>query len=139
MGEDFAQPVRSKLERGSLGKLGHPLPPPAGKVRHEDIIAQVQLRLVQDDPAAGAASAAIEGAIELAAEVRRGPGVQRRRTWTRQELAADDLGNDVVGRSEHILVGCLLASGIGHLPGSIANEAFVPVRFHRHFRGTLPR
>jgi hypothetical protein len=38
------------------------------EVRHEHIAAQVQFGLVQNDPAAGAASTAIEWTIELASQ-----------------------------------------------------------------------
>ncbi len=67
--EHLADPVRRELERGCVRGLRHPLATPAREVGHEDVFVEVQLRLVEDDPAPRAAiSAAREGPVELTSD-----------------------------------------------------------------------
>ena len=53
--QDLADPVGREVEPGAIGTGRHPLAAPAGEVGDEDVGAEVQLGLVEDPPAAGAA------------------------------------------------------------------------------------
>ena len=43
----LAHPVRRQRDVSRLGKIWHPLPAPAHPVRHNDVLAEVQLRLAR--------------------------------------------------------------------------------------------
>ena len=53
--DHLAKPVGRQLEERDTGDLRHPFAAPAGQVRHDDVEAEVKLRLVEDDPSARAA------------------------------------------------------------------------------------
>ena len=65
-GEDLADPVGGEVEEGGVGEDRHALAAPAGEVGDEDVGAEVELGLDGEVPAAGAAGAALERAVELA-------------------------------------------------------------------------
>ena len=60
--EFFARPVRRQRAVRRVGIDRHSFAAPAGQIGDEDVLAQVQLRFVDDPPAAGAAGVVIEGA-----------------------------------------------------------------------------
>ena len=66
--KDFAHPVRRKRDVRHVGVLRHAFAPPTRQIGHHDIVAQVQFRLVDDPPAAGAVAVVVEGASNLGAE-----------------------------------------------------------------------
>lgn len=53
-GEDLTHPVGRDGEKGHIGKSRHSLAPPAGDVGDEDVAAEVELGLVEEDPVLGA-------------------------------------------------------------------------------------
>ena len=57
-----------KLEGGRVRKLRHTRSAPAGEIGNEDVAVKVKLGLVENDPSARPAFAAVEGAVEFAAE-----------------------------------------------------------------------
>ena len=80
---------------------------------------KVKLRLVENDPTARAALAAIEGPVELRAEARRCARVFRSGSRLRVEDAGDDLGHDVLRRGENVVVRRAPLGGITH-PRNVA-------------------
>lgn len=74
----FAGPVRREIEvRLVYGHLGHALAPPAREIRNENVSAEVELRLVEDDPSPGTPAPTIERAAQFAPEPCRRPRVPR--------------------------------------------------------------
>src|SRR5439155_12775036 len=72
--DHLAHPVRRKREPDHVREHRHPLPAPPGEIRDEYVVAEVQLRLVEDPPPAWRVSASrrpVE-AIEERAPDRRG-------------------------------------------------------------------
>lgn len=113
--QDFADPIGHHLEAVILGNLGHALAPPADQVRHDDfrIPDEVNLRLHQDPPAAGASPSLIERTAQLYGQPAfrdpmssGGPGLG-------MEFAADDLAYPILGQGEQLLVRRGLNGGMG--------------------------
>ncbi|HMG57659.1 MAG TPA: hypothetical protein VK601_29365 [Kofleriaceae bacterium] len=102
--QHLADPVGRHGDERRIGHHGEPLAPPAGQIGHDDVVAEVELGFVQDQPAARAAAAAHERRAKLVAEHR--PGGHRRTGGSveQPELAADDLGDHVLRRVDHILI-----------------------------------
>jgi hypothetical protein len=74
----------------------------------------VQLGLVQNPPAAGPAAALVEGAIEFAAQTGTGPQVPGRGARVGHQAAVDDLGDQMLGDLQKVLVGGVSEGGVGH-------------------------
>src|SRR2546422_32307 len=128
-GERLAGPVRSLLEPGDVREFGHVLAPPARKIRDEDIVAEVQLGLVQDPPAARLPCRArrlVEGA-QVHAHRRGGERVGRGGPGARDQLAVDELGHQVLGSLDDVLV--------GGPPSRGAHRASIPWRARRTMPG----
>lgn len=100
--QHFARPVGSKREVRRIGQLRHPPSAPARAVRHEDVVAEVQLRLQVDSPPARAYTSATERGSELEAEIGARPTMRRTRSWVRVQGTVGDLGHTVSGR---VLIG----------------------------------
>ncbi|HEY0484155.1 MAG TPA: hypothetical protein VGD37_41835 [Kofleriaceae bacterium] len=104
--QHLADPVRGHRDEGGVGDHCEPLAPPAGEIRDDDVVAEMKLRLVEDEPASGAAATALERRTELLSH-RRGCGGRRAAGAIRQaQLAADDLGDHALRRVDHVLIGC---------------------------------
>lgn len=105
-GEDLADPVGDEGAEGGVGReLRHALAAPADDVGDEDVVAEVDLGLDQDPPAAGAAAALVERPVHLVADCADRVGVPEPRTRVEIERAADDLGDLVGGSVDDVLVG----------------------------------
>lgn len=104
--ENLAHPVRGELECRGMGHLRHAFAAPPGDVGHEYVAVQVELGLMEEDPAPGAALAPIERAAKLHAEARGSARVGRSRAWLGHELTVDDLGDEMLGDRQQILVSC---------------------------------
>jgi hypothetical protein len=102
--DDFADPIRREGEVRRLGNGRQALAAPAGEVGHENIVSEVQLGLVEDPPAPWTTAAAVIRRPELASQDGRRHSV----TWSgpgrHDELAGDDLANDVLGQRQQIVV-----------------------------------
>ena len=72
-----ADPVRRGREERGIGQERQPIAPPACEIRDEDLVAEVELGLLEDQPAARAAAAAMERRAELVAERHRRGGGKR--------------------------------------------------------------
>lgn len=118
--EDFANPIGGELEERCVGKLGEALAAPAGEIGHEDLIDDMDLGLVQDDPPAGTrATATPERGAEVDAQAGRGGGVAEGRPRADDELAIHDLPDEILGERQQVLVGgWLLCGNSGHGPKS---------------------
>ena len=68
---------------------------PAGEVRHEQVLAEVQLGLVEDPPATGPGAAALERAAGVHAEHAGRDGVGGGGARARDQRAVDELGHQV--------------------------------------------
>lgn len=103
--QNLADPVGSAGKERDLGQFGHPLPPRACQIGHENVRPEIQFRRVDDPPPARPAAAAVEGHADLAAQP--GPGLGRtgRRTRAEAERAFDQLGDLVFRRVEQVLTG----------------------------------
>lgn len=77
------------------------------QVRDDDIVAEVQFGLVKDAPSARSPAAAIEGIAQDAAESRARVGMAGCRSRTREQLAVNKFGDEVIGHVQQIVVGGL--------------------------------
>ena len=112
--DDFADPIRSELERRDVRQLWHAATPPAGEIGDQDVGAEVKLGLDQDDPAARRArTAEVEGA-KCAAEPRGGARVARRGAGLGDQGTAHDLGDAMAGDFEELLVDRASARWFAH-------------------------
>jgi hypothetical protein len=68
------------------------------------MVAQMELRLVQEDPPSGPAASELEGWPEHAAEGASRKGMSRRRPGVRHQLAEQDLGHKGFGNSQQIFI-----------------------------------
>ena len=76
-----------------VGVDGHPLPAPSRKVGDQDVLAQVQLRLVDDPPTPGAAPTPAERSSELRTELRACQRMRHGGSGVGVECPVDDLGD----------------------------------------------
>src|SRR5436309_5055128 len=90
MATRFRTPNRAEASGRLIGDAGKPGSPPSSKIRNDDICAEVELRLVEDDPAARPATSAVKRAGQLASKRRRGLRVPKRRAWSREQFAVHD-------------------------------------------------
>ena len=104
-GEHLAYPVRRQGDVGRVGIVGHPLPAPPRQVRHQDVLVEMQLRLVDDPPPARTAAALAEGAYQLIAQIRARQRMRHGGPRLGVELPIDDLGHPIRRGVEHVLVG----------------------------------
>ena len=81
------------------------------QVRHDDIVAKVELRPVEDPPAARAAPSTIERTAEVGAETRAGYEMARAGSWGRVKLAVENLGDQMVWHGQEVVVGGWTTSG----------------------------
>ena len=103
--EHLAGPVRGEGEVGGVGEFGHPLAPPTRQVRDHHLFAEVELRLEEDPPSAGAVAAAVKRWAEFSTEHGACDRMRRRRPRVRVERPADDLRDQVRGCVDDVLVG----------------------------------
>src|SRR5262249_4948901 len=87
---------------------------PSREVRHENVIVEMELDLVQDPPATGSALSPKERSDEIAAEEACHVRMRERRPWGDDELALDDLSNNVLREREEIFVGGRFFRRRGH-------------------------
>src|SRR5262245_38383279 len=90
----------------------------------------MQLRFVENPPVTGFASSAwwaIKAAEEIAPNGRRGPRVRCRRTRAREQLAIDDLGDEMVRNGDQVVVGGAARRGTHlHAGLSMARATLTP-------------
>jgi hypothetical protein len=97
------------------------LAPPTGEVGNEDVLAQMKLGLVEEDPASRATTTAVEWRSQLLAHAGRGPRVRSSGSGLRVKHPVNDLGHAVRRDREEVLVRCASDRGIGHgesVPGA---------------------
>ena len=113
--EHLADPVRYDGEKSTGARLDRKsLLLPANEVGHQDLVVEVQLRLMHDVPAARPPAAPDEHPTQVYSQLRSHHGVRTRRARLRIELARDDLPGHVLRQSEDVLVGRAASGGIGH-------------------------
>jgi hypothetical protein len=83
---------------------------------------QVELGFIEDDPTTGAATTAVERPIELCSKARGRASVVRRRTRARDQLAVEELCNEMCGDLSEVIVGRAAPGGISH-HGEFSNIA----------------
>jgi hypothetical protein len=91
--EHLTSPVRSQLEGGDVGHGRHALAPPAGKVGNQDLVAEVQLGLIEDPPAprnTRGVRRTAEGSDEREADHRQRERIGRGRPRASDQLAVDE-------------------------------------------------
>src|SRR3990167_9026408 len=103
--QDLAGPVGGELEPGGFRQRGHAFTAPAGDIGDDDVAAQVQLRFVENPPAAGTALAPIEWVPEIAAQRGISLGMFRRGARMGVQLAEENLSHQVFREGEEVFVG----------------------------------
>ena len=107
--EHLAHPVGREGEVSRRGHDWHALCAPAREVGDEDVaLGKVQIRFVQNPPAAGAARAAVKRATDSFTEPRRSSRVSRCRPRLQAKLARDRADAALLHRGE-VGGGCRLA------------------------------
>jgi hypothetical protein len=102
--EHLADPIGHQGEERLTGDGRHSLPPPASQVRHNDVLAEMQLRLVEDPPPAGPVDTPVEGISENHADLRSHRRVRLPRPGAQEQFPIEDLGHLVLGGVQHVLV-----------------------------------
>lgn len=87
--------VGRQRDVGGSREPRHALAPSTGEVGDDDLLAQVQLRLVYDLPGAQTSTPMIEGAADFDPEHRSGSGMRHGRARVEMKSAANDLGHHV--------------------------------------------
>src|SRR5690606_12537592 len=122
-------PVRNQTEPGGIRQRGQPLTAPAGDIGHQNVTAQMELRLVEHPPAAGSTYAAPEWPAQGVAQ--HGIGQRMPGGWPRMnlQLTVDDLPHDLRGQFDQILVACITLGRFVHayLPGWMPDSS-TPLR-----------
>ncbi len=80
---------------------------PASEIEDEDVLTEVQLGLEEDPPTPTSVASlrAIEAGVDVAKDLPRRVRVGRRGAGRRNQLAVQDLGDQVIGHRQKILVG----------------------------------
>jgi hypothetical protein len=116
--QHHAQPVGAHAQEGRIeGQLGKGGASPPGQVGHQDVRPQVQLGLVQQDPATGSATPASERSPELRPKHRSPLRVNDTRSRLRVQHAVDHLGDQMLGRVHDVLV----ARALGDLTANVVS------------------
>lgn len=123
----FADPVGRQFEPCSPGQLGHSFDASARPVRHQHVVAQMELGLEEDPPASGAAPTAVEGAVKLTAQHRRRDRMLRSRPRASYELAVHDFRDQMRRNGREIYVAGSMFGGDGYLRKSSTR------RMHREY------
>ena len=108
--DHLAHPVGCEVEPGGVGIDRHPLASPPGEIRNEHIAAQVQFRLVDDPPAAGAAITLVEPRNQPRAENRRSACVPAGWPGDGDQVSIDQFRDDPDCR---VFTASLRAGGLG--------------------------
>jgi hypothetical protein len=113
-GDDLANPVGRKVDRRGRRHAGHALVSPACEVGHDDVLVEMQLGLVEENPATRAQDAAVERAPSSAPsrDAARACGIAGRGFVV--EDSEEDLGDLVRRRVEDVLIGCVSANRLRH-------------------------
>ncbi len=130
-GEDLAHPIGCLAHVRSAGHRWHALAPPTCKVRDEDIIANMDLRLRKNPPPTRAALAELEWRDQAASCRRSGDAVRGSRAGRGNQLASDDLGDELVGHAQEIVVGCVSPRRIRHRAQRYHDQEHVTCRAFR--------
>ena len=104
-GQHLTNPIWCSREVRRVRQRRHPLPSPARDVRHNHGSCQVQLRLVENPPAARSTMAVIEGRTQRETYGRTCAGVSRGWSWRDEEFTVHDFADDMVAQGEDVLVG----------------------------------
>ena len=78
---------------------------PGREIRNEHVAAEVELRLIENQPPTRTAASVIERITELSSEHARCAAVRNRRSRRRIELAVEYLGDEVIGDLTKVVVG----------------------------------
>jgi hypothetical protein len=92
---------------------------PTCEIRNENVVAEVQLGLIEDQPAAGAVDAELKRTGNQCAKRRGRADVTENRVWRGVELAAEDLGDEVLGHGAQVCVGRAFLERLHHAPEAI--------------------
>src|SRR6478609_605706 len=102
--EGFADPVRCHGDERVAWRLRQSLATPAGDVGHDNVVREMQLWLIDDPPAAGAAVTKLHTGDERRAKRGCADGVWHRGSGTDRQLTVYDLADEVLRQSEDVLV-----------------------------------
>jgi hypothetical protein len=102
-----------------------PRSPPTREIRHQHVVAEVQLRLGQQQPAAGLA-AKMEGPAKLRSEAKGSMSMRQSRPRRGVELAVEHLGHLVLRHANEIVVRGTFFQGL-----SSHQTSLTPARFER--------
>jgi hypothetical protein len=121
-GQDLVDPIRGKLEPGSLRQTRHTRAAPTGQIRYQDMGPEVTLGLIQEPPSAGAMVSDIERVTQLDAEPRARSKVPRGQPWMSLKTVGDDLGNEMWRDLQLVLVGRKAFSWLSHCSFFVASH-----------------
>ncbi|HEY8376996.1 MAG TPA: hypothetical protein VIK91_10930 [Nannocystis sp.] len=113
-GQDLADPVGDDVDGVEVVGRGEARATPADDVGPDDVVRrEADVDLAYDPPAVGAVVVVVEGAAEVVTHAALDLAVGEGGGRLGEELAAEDLGLDVLREVEQVLVGGVSAGG-GH-------------------------
>jgi hypothetical protein len=94
-GQHFAKPVGCDVNPCLVGQIRETFAAPGSNIRHDHLVAQMQLGFVHENPPAGSSLTELKRRTEDTLKCARRRCVPRRRSRMRDEAAVDDLGHEV--------------------------------------------
>lgn len=102
--EDFADPTGGNSDECPIWIFWEFLLAPAGDIRNDDILFQMNFRLADNPPTAGATDAVLEWRRDLPAQYRVRHDVRTYRSWMQMEISGYDLSDLVRRRIQNVIV-----------------------------------
>ncbi len=101
-GQHFTNPIRRERQVRVRRHVRQPRAAPAGDIRHEHIVSEVQLGLQENYPSARAL--VVKRLVELGKQCAGSIRVRKRRPRRRVEIAVEHLGDEVVGDLAQVVI-----------------------------------
>ena len=95
--EHLANPIGRDGEVGRIRPIGYPFAAPARKVRNQNVGAEVELGLMENQPATGTVDAELKRTRNQGAERRGCANMPEHGLRRRVKVAAENLGHEILG------------------------------------------
>lgn len=104
-GQSLTDPIGGNGDEGFRRRARHSFPTPSSNIGNDDVLGQMELRLVEDPPTARAAIAKLHACYERRAESGGPHRMTHGRTRTDGKFAVDNFPDEMLGQREYVLIG----------------------------------